>query len=107
MCPTITLAGQVGFLFESDRAGCYCFVPQELAEISDNSGVRIDQAAYFRSGWALRNMRGTPIEWAGTYLFPDPDRMVTDFSPAPISGFMARIEQRSSHPLDPSVSAAR
>jgi len=72
---------------------------------SDNGGVRIDKAAYFRSGWALRNMRGTPIEWAGTYLFPDPDRMVTDFSPAPISGFMARIEQRSSHPLDPSVAA--
>jgi hypothetical protein len=107
MRPTITLAGQAGYLFEGDRAGSYCFVPKHLVDIADNGGLRIDEADYFRSGWALRNMRGTPIEWAGNFLFPDPNRMVTDFSPAPISAFLARIDERSDHPFDPSVLAER
>jgi hypothetical protein len=107
MHSTITVAGQVGHLFEGDRTGSYCYVPLHLVGIADNGSVHIDEVEYFRSGWALRNMRGAPTDYAGTYLFPNPERMVTDFSPAPIKAFLVRIAELSNHPFDLSVSKER
>jgi hypothetical protein len=74
-------------------------------DIADDGGVRINEADYFRSGWAIRNMHGTPIECAGRFLFPNPDRMVTDLSPDPIRAFLVRMAGRSNHPFDPSALA--
>ena len=100
---TIILAGQEAYLFEGTGVGTYCFVLQDQVCFSDNGKVIIDEVRYFKSGWALRNMRCTPIESAGTFLFSKPDRLISNFSPVPLSHFLSRLAAHSSHPFAASV----
>ena len=96
MHPTITVAGRVGYLFEAAAPGSYCFVPREHVNFADDGKIVVDEVEYFRRGWALRNMRCTPIEIAGTYLFPNPSRLISDFSAAPLRQFLATIAAHAS-----------
>ena len=99
MHPTIIVAGQVGYLFEGKSRGSYCFVPQDQVRFADDGKITIDEIQYFRSGWALRNMRSTSTESAGTYLFPKSDRLISDFDPAPLKRFLSAAAANSSHPF--------
>jgi hypothetical protein len=79
MNATITVDGQVGYLFEGETRGSYCFVPQDQVRFTDDGNPVINEVQYFKSGWALRNMRSTSTDSAGTYLFPNLGRLITDF----------------------------
>ena len=94
MRSTVTVAGQSGYLFESGNVGSYCFVPQDCVHVADDGRIIIDEVRYFRSGWALRNMRCAPTESPGTFLFPDSNRMVSDFGPALLKQFLATAAGR-------------
>ena len=99
MNPTITVDGQVGYLFEGEKLGSFCFVPQDQVRFSDNGKVVIDEVQYFRSGWALRNMRSTSSDYSGTYLFPNLSRLIRDFDTAGPRRFLAAVASHSFHPF--------
>jgi hypothetical protein len=103
MHPTIILAGQEGYLFEGKAVGTYCFVPRDQVRFTDDGNVGIDEVRYFSSGWALRNMRATPVESAGTYLFPKSDRLISNLSFLPVRQFLSALVARSAHPFAASV----
>ena len=101
--PTIIVDGQVGYLFEAEKFGSICFVPKDQVLFSADGIAVIDEVRYFQSGWALRNMRSTSIDSAGTYLFPNPGRLISDFSSARTKSFLSALASHSIHPFPASV----
>ncbi len=99
MRPTITVDGQVGYLFEGEKLGSYCFVPQDQVRFADDGNAVIDEIRYFKSGWALRNMRSTASDSAGTYLFPNPGRLISNVDSAGPRRFLSAVTTHSSHPF--------
>jgi hypothetical protein len=99
MNPTITVDGQVGYLFESEKTGSYCFVPQDQIRFADDGKAVINEVQYFKSGWALRNMRSTSSDRAGTYLFPNLGRLITNVDSVGPRRFLSTVASHSSHPF--------
>ena len=96
---TITVDGQVGYLFEGEKLGSICFVPQDQVRFADDGKAVIDEVSYFTSGWALRNMRSASCESSGTYLFPNLGRLITDFDSAGTRRFLSTAASHSAHPF--------
>lgn len=103
MRSTIIVDGQVGYLFEGERSGSFCFVPENLVHFDDNGKTVVDEVQYFRSGWALRNMRSASIENTGPYLFPNTRRLISDFNLAGPKRFLSAMAVHSCHPFAPSL----
>ena len=99
MNPTITVEGQVGYLFEGEETGSYCFVPQDQVRFADDGKAVINEVQYFKSGWALRNMRSTSCDSAGTYSFPNLGRLITNVDSVGPRRFLSTVASHSSHPF--------
>ena len=98
MPPRVTICGEVGCLFEGDAAGSLCFVPETCVQPSPGGRVVIDEARYFRSRWAHRNLRCAD-DAAGVVLFPRADRPITDLHLARVERFLQRVAERTTPPF--------
>lgn len=86
---TVTARGRPGFIFEGEFPQTYCFVPIECLD-SEGDIIRLAEVEYVRTGWAERNMRFNDAG-EGHHLFPNAQRMISDFENDPVRTFLHRL----------------
>jgi hypothetical protein len=99
MNPTITVNGEIGYIFAGTLPDTYCFVPDHYVAITDDGRVTVDEIQYFVSGWSVRNMRAAYSEPGGSHLFPDQNDLIRDFKSPEVEQFLSRVTSRTHHPF--------
>jgi len=87
----VMVRGQRGYVFESADRKVYCFVPDDCVYRVENGLLLVNEIAYFRSGWAVRNRRLHHPEADGSCMFPVPDGLVVDPGIAPVQEFLRQL----------------
>ena len=87
----VTVGREVGYIFLSEEAGSYCFVPEVCVTFTPAGEVRVDYVGYYLSGWSLRNLRWSDDARTGSHAFPDPGKLVMDLSAPAIQHVLGRL----------------
>ena len=99
MISTITIAGEVGYLFHGQTHASYCFVPEVYVTHVAEGPVIIDERRFFLDGWSLRNMRWNGVAAGGSHVFPVARRPVADLAAPGVVEFVTNAESRSRPPF--------
>lgn len=70
----------------------YAFVPERCVTFGTRDAPSIDDMAYMRSGWDVRNMRFDESEASGSRLFPEVRDDLADLSDERVTHFIERLK---------------
>ena len=87
----VTVQGAAGFVFQAPDETSFCFVPEDCVFLSNQARIEIDGIRYVRSGWCVRNMRYVDHESGSSYLFPDPEKLVSEVTTTAVKNFPHQV----------------
>jgi hypothetical protein len=87
----LVVEGERGLMFEGDEEKAVVFVPEHtITPIGDE--WRIDQTAFFVSGWAEKNMRFSGADVEADRVFPIESRPIKDDHDPRVIALLARLK---------------
>ena len=88
---TLVIEGERGLMFDGEVEDTVVFVPEHAITPIGNEEWRIDQTAFFISGWAEKNMRFSGASEEGDRVFPIETRPIEDGRDPRLKALLSRL----------------
>lgn len=92
MPPLVSVGTESGYIFAGQISGSYAFVPEGCVHFDPQGFAQVDDLAYIRSGWDVRNMRLNTLETEGSRLFPSIKLAVTNIETPAVAAFIRHLK---------------